>query len=343
MQDKAPLGQVLCWPSLRILILDRNEEFRVWMRSVLEGMGAEEIHSMASSTDAIQLLRQKAVDVGLVAIAADDGSGLQFLAELRQRPSSPSPNLPVILLTEAGDDKLIHEACGIGVQNLLRKLVSEEELLKRVTRTVLRPKRVIWASTYFGFDRRNKPSFGYLGPQRRSGDNIGEEVPLVMEYPGAPPQEWDLSRSEDFAQGASVPPIEPDPEPKIAAPVEPEPPAPEPEPEPQPEPEIAAPVEPEPPAPEPEPQPEPEIAAVEPEPPPPPAPKVPEPPSVVVTPAPPEPVVEPPQPPPEVAAKPAPEKPRRSNKDWLDAIATKAKVAKAAQPDVDLPSVLTST
>ena len=155
-----------------------------------------------------------------------------------------------------------------------------------MTRTVLRPKRVIWASTYFGFDRRDKPSFGYLGPQRRSDDNIGEEVPLVsgvMEYPGAPPQEWDLSRSEDFAQGASVPPIEPDPEPKIAAPVEPEPPAPEPEP-----------------------QPEPEIAAVEPEPPPPPpAPKVPEPQPVVVTPAPPEPVVEPPQPPPEVAAKPA--------------------------------------
>ena len=208
-------------------------------------MGAEEIHSVESSADAIHLLRQKAVDVGLVGIAVADVSGLQFLAELRQRPSSPSPNLPVILLTEAGDDKLIHEACGIGVQNLLRKPVSEDELLKRVTRTVLRPKRVIWAPTYFGFDRRDKPSFGYLGTQRRSDDNIGEEVPLVsgvMECPGAPPQEWDLSRSEEFDQGAGVPPIEPGPEPEIAAPVEPEPPAPEPEPEPQPEPEIAAPV-----------------------------------------------------------------------------------------------------
>ena len=76
MPDKALLGQVLSWPSLRILILDRNNEFRVWLRSVFEGMGAEEIHSMESSADAIHLLRQKAVDVGLVGIAVADGSGL---------------------------------------------------------------------------------------------------------------------------------------------------------------------------------------------------------------------------------------------------------------------------
>ena len=324
MRDKAPSGQVLSWTSLRVLILDRNDEFRFWLLSVFEGMGTEEIYSTASAADAIHLLRQTAVDVGLVGLAVADGSGLQFLTELRQGPSSPSPNLPVILLTEAGDDKLIHEACEIGVQNLLRKPITEEDLLKRVTRTVLRPKRVVWASTYFGFDRRDKPSFGYLGPQRRDDDNIGEEVPLIsddIEQPGAPPQEWDLSQSEETALDAAVPPPEPDPEPEIVVPVEPEPPAPEPEP--QPEPEIAAPVEPEPP-------------------PPPPAPKAPEPPPMEVEPAPPEPVAEPPQPPPAVAAKPARERPRRSNKDWLDAIATKAKVEKASQPDIDLPFVLTS-
>jgi hypothetical protein len=64
----------------------------------------------------------------------------------------------------------------IGDQNILRKPIMEEDLLKPVTRTVLRPKRVVWAPTYFGFDGRDKSSFGYLGPQRRTDDNVGEEA-----------------------------------------------------------------------------------------------------------------------------------------------------------------------
>ena len=97
----------------------------------------------------------------------------RFLRELRNPKKSPIPDVSVILLSKSGDQRLLREACEAGIENVVRKPISQNDFLRRISNTVASPRRIIWVDTYVGPDRRRVEDAYYNGPERRGKAKSG--------------------------------------------------------------------------------------------------------------------------------------------------------------------------
>ena len=174
MAATSPSSRTLDWRALKVLIVDHDDKFRFWARTVFRRQRVAEVFSIASGSEAVHILHQAILDVSLVEGSAH---GVRFIKQLRDKTTSPCPGLPVILLVNADDERQIHAASEAGIENVIRKPVSEAALLKRVAGTVLHPRRIVWSDHYVGPERREPRSPDHPGPQRRASDRTEGEPP----------------------------------------------------------------------------------------------------------------------------------------------------------------------
>lgn len=156
------------WEAQRILILDKDDQFRFMARTMFQRQRTNEVLSTASMAEAVLHLMASPVNACLVGVAENEPAGIEFLRWLRDRKASPCPDVPVTALTESKDPAFIHKICRFGIEGLLRKPVSQEGLTRRVSQMILEPKRMVIAPGYLGPDRRNGESGeAFSGQDRR--------------------------------------------------------------------------------------------------------------------------------------------------------------------------------
>ena len=131
------------WGRMNILIVDQDNEFRFWARSVFRKMGVMEVFSTASGAEALEILCNQDVDIGLVDLVMEDMDGVRFIKELRDGTNNKQSGMPVVLLTRSVDLDQLTPAFDAGVENLIQKPVSEATLLQRVGTTAANPQRVV--------------------------------------------------------------------------------------------------------------------------------------------------------------------------------------------------------
>lgn len=144
------------WGAMKILIVDQDNEFRFWARSVFRKKGVMEVYSTASGAEALEILKNNDVDIGLVDLVMDDIDGVQFIRELRDAANNKQADMPVVLLTRSVDMEQLAPAFDAGVENLIQKPVSEAILLQRTARTATNPQRVVLKGTAKKKKRRDK-------------------------------------------------------------------------------------------------------------------------------------------------------------------------------------------
>lgn len=134
------------WRGMNILIVDQDNEFRFWARSVLRKMGVKEVFSTASGAEALEILRSNDVSIGLIDLVMEDMDGVRFIEELRAgaNTGNDQSTLPVVLLTRSVDMERLTPAFDAGVENLIQKPVSEAILLQRIGSTAANPQRVVF-------------------------------------------------------------------------------------------------------------------------------------------------------------------------------------------------------
>lgn len=164
--DAQTVGQI-DWRRLRVLLVDSDARFQSWAQSVLLHTGVNNFHAATSSDKAFEILERNKVDLTLVDLFIDGMAAARFLRELRNPKKSPIPDVSVILLSKSGDQKLLREACEAGIENVVRKPISQNDFLRRISNTVANPRRIIWVDTYVGPDRRHVDDAYYNGPERR--------------------------------------------------------------------------------------------------------------------------------------------------------------------------------
>lgn len=152
--------------KLRIAIADDNAAMRGIVRTVLTGFGVQAIYEAADAQAALDIVRAESIDVLICDWKMTPVDGLTLVRTLRDPKRSPSPLLPVIMLTAYGETDRVQQARDAGVTEYMVKPFCAEGLYARLRAIVNRPRPFVRTREFFGPDRR-RLSAGFDGPERR--------------------------------------------------------------------------------------------------------------------------------------------------------------------------------
>ena len=115
----------------KILFVDDEPKFLAGVRRMLHGQEQVWDMSFAQSVDeALEELRENDFDMVISDVKMPEKDGFQFLEILSA--SESTKNIPVVILTGAGEHKLKRKALERGATDLLNKPVEPEDLLARI-------------------------------------------------------------------------------------------------------------------------------------------------------------------------------------------------------------------
>lgn len=127
------------WTKQRILIVDRDEQFRFFARGLFLHRRVCEVQSTARVTE-VPRLSHEDINIAFIEVPEDDASVVQTLRWLRHGEDSPAPQMPVILLVKALDKAQLARLSAFGLHGILQKPVSGDKLLKAVIGVATNPR-----------------------------------------------------------------------------------------------------------------------------------------------------------------------------------------------------------
>jgi CheY-like chemotaxis protein len=118
-------------PVLRILVVDDEEWARVLVQRFLT-LNGHTVFAVASGQEALDTFRREPVDLVLTDRAIPDMGGDRIAAEIKRL----SPATPIIMLTGFGDIMEVRRETPVGVDCVLGKPVTPDQLQEAVIRTM---------------------------------------------------------------------------------------------------------------------------------------------------------------------------------------------------------------
>lgn len=124
--------------SLRILVVEDQQQTRVWITDVLKQMGVREVHTANDGTEALDILHRdiNGIDIIICDWAMPRMNGMDLLAAVR----SLRPDLPFIMETGHGTKDHVLAARAQGVDAFIVKPYSAAQLEVRI-RTLVKSGR----------------------------------------------------------------------------------------------------------------------------------------------------------------------------------------------------------
>jgi two-component system chemotaxis response regulator CheY len=118
--------------NLRVLVVDDNAALRGLLRVSLQAFGCRKVIEASSPDAAMDSLRTEQIDLIITDWKMSPRDGIDFVRELRDPQRSPTPYLPVIMLTAYSDAGRIRQARAVGVDEFLIKPFTADALARRV-------------------------------------------------------------------------------------------------------------------------------------------------------------------------------------------------------------------
>lgn len=155
--------------KVRFLLVDDNVHMMNIVKTILRGFGAVLVFEAKSVGEAMARLRNDSIDIVVLDYLMGDEDGVDFCRQIRTAPDSPTPFVPIIMLTAHSELRRVRLARDAGVTEFCAKPVTAADMLKKVAAVIDRPRPFIRNETYFGPDRRRHDDPNYKGPERRAG------------------------------------------------------------------------------------------------------------------------------------------------------------------------------
>jgi two-component system, chemotaxis family, chemotaxis protein CheY len=153
--------------KVRFLLVDDNVHMLNIVKTLLRGFGAVHVFEAKSPEEAIHRLRNDAIDIVILDYVMGEEDGVAFLRKLRHETESPSPFVPVIMLTAHSEKARVEAARDAGATEFCAKPVTAAEMIRKVAAVIDHPRHFVRSATYFGPDRRRRAEPGYTDPERR--------------------------------------------------------------------------------------------------------------------------------------------------------------------------------
>lgn len=157
--------------SIKALIVEDNTHMRSLLRALLNTLGINDIGEAIHGQAALEMLRERKIDLVLTDLAMAPMDGLELTRHLRGDANSPNPFVPIIMITGHTEKYRVEAARDAGVTEILAKPVTAHNLFARITEILERPRAFVRCDSYFGPDRRrHQEDDMYTGPWRRADD-----------------------------------------------------------------------------------------------------------------------------------------------------------------------------
>lgn len=141
---------------INVLIADADPKISQLVRRVLVSLGFGAIYLAKNGTDALQLLRDKAVDIVITEWDMEPLGGIEFINKVRGGDAGVNRMLPIIMLTGKAQRKYVEKARDAGMTEFVVKPFTVRTLCDRIILVVENPRNFILSPRYCGPDRRRR-------------------------------------------------------------------------------------------------------------------------------------------------------------------------------------------
>jgi len=161
--------------DIHVLMVDDNRQMRFMIRSLLRASGIYQMSEADTAAEALDIMRERAVDLVLLDWKMEPIDGLAFARMLRISERSPNPYVPILMLTAHTEASRVAAARDAGVSGFVKKPISARLLFERISFALTDTRMFVRSGDFFGPDRRKSAAPGYSGPFRRAADR-GEDA-----------------------------------------------------------------------------------------------------------------------------------------------------------------------
>jgi len=166
--------------NVNILVIDDNKHMANLVIEILHALGVKKTRQAGDAAKAFQELRHFLADVIIVDWHMEPLDGLDFVRLVRTAKDSPSPYVPIIMLSGYTEYRRITEARDAGINEFLAKPISAKSIYQRIAAIIDNPRPFIRAKNYFGPDRRRRNT----GPPRHVAERRKDEGAHTAALPG---------------------------------------------------------------------------------------------------------------------------------------------------------------
>jgi CheY-like chemotaxis protein len=145
--------------KLKVLIVDDELTMRKVTRSLLQAIGIKTVYEANDGKSGLDAIRTHLPDVVIVDWEMPGPNGPEFVKTVRSPGTFPLADVPIIMLTGHGERSRVIEAVNLGVNEFLLKPVSTKALLARFVSLIVRPRRIVKRSDYYGPEPRQISSY----------------------------------------------------------------------------------------------------------------------------------------------------------------------------------------
>ena len=118
--------------TTRALIVDDDVFAQNYIERLLDMTGVQHIHKAKDGGEALNLLRGIDVDVVLLDINMEPVNGLEFLKAVRTGKAGVRRDLPVIVLTSIGGERMLGSVLAFDCDGFLLKPSSQHEVAEKI-------------------------------------------------------------------------------------------------------------------------------------------------------------------------------------------------------------------
>jgi two-component system, chemotaxis family, chemotaxis protein CheY len=158
--------------GLHVLVVDDNPHMRTIVVAILRGAGFGNVKEASDGANALEEMRTDVADIVIVDLNMSPIDGLEFTQMMRKSPDSPSPYVPIIMMTGHTERSKVLAARDVGINEFVAKPISAKTLLERIVAVIDRPRSFVKTKTYTGPCRRRGKAKDFTGPWRRKGDDL---------------------------------------------------------------------------------------------------------------------------------------------------------------------------
>lgn len=123
-----------------MLVIDDQKPVRALIAAMVAPMGFHTVLQAEDAVHAVEVLVINRPDLIICDYTMPYLSGLDFVAALRLGLTAADPQTPLIMLTADADQQKIRAAAWLGVQDFVRKPVSQASLAERVAHALDSPR-----------------------------------------------------------------------------------------------------------------------------------------------------------------------------------------------------------
>ncbi|MDZ4380744.1 MAG: response regulator [Parvibaculum sp.] len=157
------------YAKLTVLIVEDTAYMANMLRSILSGLGVKKIVGARTCEDALGSLLINSIDIAIVDELEPPLDGLSVVRSVRTAEQGKLNELPVIYMTTRREQGAIVEARDAGVNEILSKPFSVQQLTDRIDAVLTRPRSLVRSADFTGPDRRRRRD-GDAPAMRRESD-----------------------------------------------------------------------------------------------------------------------------------------------------------------------------